>query len=760
MLPEILMIMLASKVLIEIGETAKLRSSRRHEDVAVDETSTSYLSIYHNTTLLSSAGPNVTQTFGSSTAQPSSAGPSTTQPFSFGLSTTQPSSADPSTTQPSSFGPSTTQPSSFGPSRAQQSSFGQSKAQPSSAGPSTTQPSSLGPSLTQPPSFGPSRAHQSSFGPSTAQPSSAGPSTTQPSSLGPSLTQPPSFGPSRAQQSSFGPSTAQPSSAGPSTTQLSSFGSSTTQPSSFGLNTTQPSSFGLNTTQPSSFGLNTTQQSLFGLNTTNRTTASVRTGLAFEGNGEEFDELCGSSRYANCMKNSCRGKCGQVNQFTDPLWLCSCDSACHVYKSCCPDFETECRNNVSLSDVRQTDGTHRTMCKKIGSNTERHGHMAQSCKPGYKDIDVKQKCLKPEGLTGMAPVTDPKSGITYANYFCALCNDVKNIQQWKIIANCTGIPFGNPTGDRFIASMLNIPHNIDKGACTAFFQPTVPTDIRPCINVVDSCRSRCNNDILKQQCKEGPYDPQRLETLKFIMRNKYCVYCNNYASNKTKCSDSATSRNPTLDSYFTYSVLLEIDPDEDVNVDIAPVARLAGVGSSFKIQNKETRITKCSPPFTYHNGKCFLEETMMIKVTCYIHLISGVCKDEYIDLIWEVYDNVLGVVTTRCYRNFSETFFHVTFMNHTVDWNSILKRNEVKLMNRLPYQRFDLKRSHCIFLKILTETDLERETTTELSTVNTATRKLKTNEASVVKITYTCGLQIACLIGQMIALMIHSNRDC
>ncbi|CAH1776045.1 unnamed protein product, partial [Owenia fusiformis] len=202
----------------------------------------------------------------------------------------------------------------------------------------------------------------------------------------------------------------------------------------------------------------------------------------------------------------------------------------------------------------------------------------------------------------------------------------------------------------------------------------------PCINVVNSCSSRCKNDILKQMCKEGPYDPQRLKVVPYIMRNKYCYYCNYKARNNTKCGAYMAKRNPDLVSFFTYSVLLDIDPGEGVNVDIVPVTRLAGVGTRFVIQNKETRITNCSPPYTYHNGKCLLEEIMVIKATCYFHVISGACKDDIIKLAWEVYDNILGIVTKKCYMNCfkaCEMVFHVAYVNHTVDWNTILKRNEV-----------------------------------------------------------------------------------
>ncbi|CAH1787162.1 unnamed protein product [Owenia fusiformis] len=507
---------------------------------------------------------------------------------------------------------------------------------------------------------------------------------------------------------------------------------------------------------------NTSHPSSVGLNATHLTTASVRTELTPGSDIEEFNKLCGASIYASCMNNSCRGKCGQVNQFKDPLWLCSCDSACHVYETCCPDFDTECRNNVSPSEVQQTDETHGSKCKKIASNPERYIYMRQSCKPGYKDIDVKRKCLEPDGLISAVPATDLKSRIAYANYFCALCHDVQTIQPWKTTVNCSGYVLKDPTSDKFMTSMLRFHRFTNKGICTNFFQPPVHTDIRPCINVINSCQSRCKNDILKQQCKEGPYDPQRIaiKTVPYIMRNKYCVFCNYEAGNDSNCYVTMMMRYPSIPSFFTYSVLLDINADESVNVDIAPVARLNGVGTSFNIKNKETRITKCSPPYMYQDGRCFLISIMVIKATCYCYVQSGECNDDIIDLVWEEY-NIFGVVTMTCYYACEEActiLFHVAYyVNHTVDWNTILQRKAVKLINKLPKQTFDVNRSHCTFLKVSTETDLEHKTTTVLSTANTATLIPKVSEANIVTITSTCVLQIASLTATLIPKVSEAN---
>ncbi|CAH1787763.1 unnamed protein product, partial [Owenia fusiformis] len=314
-------------------------------------------------------------------------------------------------------------------------------------------------------------------------------------------------------------------------------------------------------------------------------------------------------------------------------------------------------------------------------------------------------------------------------------------QQWKIIVNCSGRNFYDPTSENFMPRMLGI----NPRKCMTIFQPTVPTDVRPCLHVLNSCKSKCRNDAVKQQCMKGAYDPQ-LATF-FYVRNTYCIHCNGHNKN---CTGKTVEKNSNVLAFFTYSILLKEGPDDSLNIEIAPVARLAGIQTSFNIQNKETRITKCSPPYLYHNGTCVLKDTMVIEVMCLICFINSDCIDDVINLIWKAFDNIFGIVQSKC-KGFwcGINNFYVAYINQTLDWETVLEKSEKKLMDTLPKGTFDPSRSHCTFIKVLNGTELQGETTSELSTANATPSIPGLSMANIATTSSIHVLQTAFLIAQV-----------
>lgn len=72
-------------------------------------------------------------------------------------------------------------------------------------------------------------------------------------------------------------------------------------------------------------------------------------------------------------------------------------------------------------------------------------YIRASCPDGYKDDEIKAKCDAASAATYDAtvyvnPVTNQQKRITYANAYCAICNDDTNYERWSLLAGCGEIP--------------------------------------------------------------------------------------------------------------------------------------------------------------------------------------------------------------------------------------------------------------------------------------------------------------------------------
>lgn len=121
----------------------------------------------------------------------------------------------------------------------------------------------------------------------------------------------------------------------------------------------------------------------------------------------------------------------------DIFRLCYCDDDCIRYGDCCLD-----KAEADWGDGRE-EGSGRFSCRKIHYLDSELGIlMIDNCLPAYQGHPFERMCLQNvtrEAYTFVldVAVTSRATNITYANYYCALCNDdASDLHNWTINIIC------------------------------------------------------------------------------------------------------------------------------------------------------------------------------------------------------------------------------------------------------------------------------------------------------------------------------------
>ncbi|CAH1774087.1 unnamed protein product [Owenia fusiformis] len=399
---------------------------------------------------------------------------------------------------------------------------------------------------------------------------------------------------------------------------------------------------------------------------------------------EALEDLnsCGDdiSRYT-CMENTCRGRCGQMNNYTNALWLCSCDAACPVYGDCCKDFNDVCDNHTYNSEMEEV-----FVCKDIGPG--QYIYMKQSCRPDYNDVDIIQKCYGESGVEGVVPVTDELTNVVYVNYFCALCNLVNdNLVPWKISMHCPLSGHFAPISGNDIIEMLSkvrrprrcliskIP--LDKGLNVR----------RPCISILATQCRGCKDDGIIEACKTGVRDPQFSKKGGLIARNVYCLKCMGWIDDSHDCDIFLTPNGGnTISDFFAYSVLVDVINDSGSVLQIKADSGIAGIDSVVKVKGAEISMIQCPNRSKLVKNECVFSETQF-KVFCKIPtrnknaqnieaLVTEVIKEAF-DILGFLYVAPKSDGSMHCH-------FFVSFQNETFDWETEFIHNEKIIQRSFP----------------------------------------------------------------------------
>ena len=225
---------------------------------------------------------------------------------------------------------------------------------------------------------------------------------------------------------------------------------------------------------------------------------------------------------------------------------CLCDHECSTYGDCCIDArafnaeeQKENYKKFSCSELRQYGAVYmRTQCLADWSMP----NIRAACEESSQKSDP----------VGSMPVTSKATGITYKNYYCAVCNHASaDVQFWKPRLECPTLKGYNSRFNNITKSFLMDNLKYSKGqwgvefdtlgvpvfhAC--YFDPFLPDILEPVIrscnsyDAVSSCPPSYDDTDTAQLC-------QSYTGLVFagdqVYRNTHCAVCNNVSTDSLIC---------------------------------------------------------------------------------------------------------------------------------------------------------------------------------------------------------------------------------
>ncbi|KFM70655.1 hypothetical protein X975_18555, partial [Stegodyphus mimosarum] len=244
-----------------------------------------------------------------------------------------------------------------------------------------------------------------------------------------------------------------------------------------------------------------------------------------------------------CEFNSCENPAGFRTSY------CFCDSKCSlIYNDCCLDAPYR----TFRVAIKRRFNNH---CIFVhGEN--KHFWLVDTCKKSWVGHEhIKEKCMEQQYISGESsdiigalPVTNPKEGVTYKNYYCGLCNDenVEELVEWQVKTVCPNkciLPQDVLQNLTFVESerqwgvwKMDATEEWKFYECYLLFQRPegVTNGIRQCVSgMVSSCPPSWKNMTTRRKCKSY-VDPVQWSDGP-VYKNIDCAVCHNKTRENFRC---------------------------------------------------------------------------------------------------------------------------------------------------------------------------------------------------------------------------------
>ncbi|KAK6637740.1 hypothetical protein RUM44_008162 [Polyplax serrata] len=310
-------------------------------------------------------------------------------------------------------------------------------------------------------------------------------------------------------------------------------------------------------------------------------------------------------------KGSCETYGRDVRLLEEVNWFdrnCLCDKLCAKYGDCCVD-------SPYFRVAEQRRGAASFTCV----NLKQFGgvYMVTTCPSMWKNSNFRNKCEMADISDPLMtlPVTSHKTGITYRNIHCALCNsdaDNASIDFWVPRLECPSLHLG---------TSVEMPHNVTDMLVwngprnqwgvhhqtwhPCFVDPVIPDTsssfVRRCReNVIHACAVNWTNADIRNRCEAYTslvYDGPK------AYRNPHCALCNNIPLQNLACA-KISQRGFLPNSFLptAFSVLFDLTGKSEAVGKIKPCRKDQLYDPFFKM----CRDVLCPKP---ESGKsCIAEE--------------------------------------------------------------------------------------------------------------------------------------------------------
>eukprot|EP00092_Neocalanus_flemingeri_P055123 GFUD01065044.1.p1 GENE.GFUD01065044.1~~GFUD01065044.1.p1 ORF type:complete len:925 (-),score=203.73 GFUD01065044.1:75-2849(-) len=298
---------------------------------------------------------------------------------------------------------------------------------------------------------------------------------------------------------------------------------------------------------------------------------------------------------------------------------CLCDQDCSVYGDCCIDakaFDADEQNEnfdkFSCTELRQYGAVYmRTQCLANWTLP----NIRRACEDSAQNSDP----------VGSMPVTSKATGITYKNYYCAVCNQAsEGVQFWKPRLECPTLQGYNSRFNNITKSFLmeNLKYNNGQWGVefdtigipvfhACYFDPFLPDILEPKIrkcnsySPISSCPHLYPDQDTVRLC--GAYTGLVFSDSQ-AFRNTHCAICNNVTTDSLICIKLEGRRMSFLDHFkpYSFAILFDIGGSDGDQVGVTEKCFGEEIWDPFA---KKCRNVICGEEGrVFVEGKCYKED--------------------------------------------------------------------------------------------------------------------------------------------------------
>ncbi|GBN11627.1 hypothetical protein AVEN_111511-1 [Araneus ventricosus] len=251
------------------------------------------------------------------------------------------------------------------------------------------------------------------------------------------------------------------------------------------------------------------------------------------------------------LSTSCSPTCQEKIPYNRYRSGCDCDSSCSIYGTCCVDSEFRIHNN-------SLEFKSNLKCLSVYNSPGFEIFMVDSCK---NDETFENLCLSNPDKSNdpflMIPVTSNVTGITYKNYFCAVCNeevDSEQLQFWDMQIWGNDTLFKTFSEPQFQFNKTREIWTVNDGknnetssavAVTLKIRQNLQATVKYCsTDLIENCPSNWRDEAVALKCRDYMAIVIGFQNVRY--KNPHCALCNFENLSNLQCEKFPLIEAPSL----------------------------------------------------------------------------------------------------------------------------------------------------------------------------------------------------------------------